>query len=80
MDSICLPDVNTDIRGLNNILLRQWVSIDFSDATLHLLSVAARIYLHEVLRHTPLLCNTLVQIPAKREAERLTTGAIRAPH
>lgn len=58
MDSTCLPDVNTDIRGLNNILLRQWVSIDFSDATLHLLSVAARIYLHQVLRHIPLLCYT----------------------
>lgn len=49
-------NVPADISSLNAILLRQWVSTDFSDAVLHFLSVTVRICLYQVLRHIPLLC------------------------
>lgn len=64
-------NIPTDIRGLNTILLRQWVSIDFSDVILHLLSVLLEFT--SIKRSDTFLFSAtfLVQIPA---------GAIRAPH
>lgn len=62
-------NIPTDIRGLNTILLRQWVSIDFSDVILHLLSVLLEFT--SIKRSDTFLFSAtlLVQIAAKERQE-----------